>query len=116
MSPPLRASNARAHPSRHIPSGEGPRLPSTARIERALFHRARSASKEGTWLLPPYPSEGARCARTRTHRVIPPLLADCFSILRLFVGTEPQQLRQLRDRVGRAGIQDNQPDAGRLQD
>ena len=31
---------------------EWPRLPSTARIERAQFHRARSASKEGTWLLP----------------------------------------------------------------
>jgi hypothetical protein len=39
-----------------------PRLPSTARIGRALFHRARSASKEGTWPLPPHPSEAARCA------------------------------------------------------
>ena len=29
-----------------------PRLPSTARIGRALVHRARSASKEGTWPLP----------------------------------------------------------------
>ena len=28
------------------------RLPSTARIGQALFHRARSASKEGTWPLP----------------------------------------------------------------
>ena len=26
------------------------------------FHRARSASKEGTWPLPPHPSEAARCA------------------------------------------------------
>ncbi len=30
---------------------EWPRLPFTARIERALFYRARSASKKGTWLL-----------------------------------------------------------------
>jgi hypothetical protein len=43
---------------------EWPRLPSTARIERVQFHRARSASKEGTWPLPPYPSEAARCAST----------------------------------------------------
>jgi hypothetical protein len=28
------------------------------------FHRARSASKEGTWPLPPHPSEAARCAST----------------------------------------------------
>jgi hypothetical protein len=34
--------------SLYLPIGEGPRLPSTARIERAQFHRARSASKEGT--------------------------------------------------------------------
>jgi len=27
-------------------------MPFTARIERALFHRARSASKKGTWPLP----------------------------------------------------------------
>ena len=32
--------------------GEWPRLPSTARIGRAQLHRARSASTEGTWLLP----------------------------------------------------------------
>jgi len=31
---------------------EWPRLPFTARIERAPFHRARSASKKGTWPLP----------------------------------------------------------------
>jgi len=42
--------------------GEWPRLPFTARIERAQFHRARSASKKGTWPLPS-------------------LLADFFSIL-----------------------------------
>jgi hypothetical protein len=34
---------------------EWPRLPSTARIGRAPFHRARSASKEGTWPLPRCP-------------------------------------------------------------
>ena len=37
----------------------------TARVERAQFHRARSASKKGTWPLP------APCS----------LLADFFSIL-----------------------------------
>ena len=31
---------------------EWPRLPFTARIERAQFHRARSASKKGTWPFP----------------------------------------------------------------
>ena len=30
---------------------EWPRLPFTARIERAQFHRARSVSKKGTWPL-----------------------------------------------------------------
>ena len=48
--------------SLHLSLGELPRLPFTARIERAQFHRARSASKKGTWPLPP-------------------LLADFFSIL-----------------------------------
>jgi hypothetical protein len=32
--------------------GEWSRVPFTARIERAQFHRARSASKKGTWPLP----------------------------------------------------------------
>ena len=45
---------------------EWPRLPSTARIGRAQFHRARSASKEGTWPLPPLPSATARSASTET--------------------------------------------------
>ena len=45
---------------------------STARIERAPFHRARSASKEGTWPLPPHPSEAARCASTGIVPAIPP--------------------------------------------
>ena len=48
--------------SLYLSIGEWPRLPFTARIERAQFHRARSASKKGTWPLPP-------------------LLADFFSIL-----------------------------------
>ena len=54
-------------PSNRIPPllktstrGSELRLPFTARIERALFHRARSASKKGTWSLPSHPSEGAR--------------------------------------------------------
>ena len=34
---------------------EWPRLPFTARIEGAQFHRARSASKKGTWPLPSHP-------------------------------------------------------------
>jgi hypothetical protein len=38
--------------SLYLSLGEWPRLPSTARIEQAQFHRARSASKEGTWPLP----------------------------------------------------------------
>jgi len=48
--------------SLYLSLGEWPRLPFTARIERALFHHARSASKKGTWPLPS-------------------LLADFFSIL-----------------------------------
>jgi hypothetical protein len=48
---------------------EWPRLPFTARIGRAPFHRARSASKEGTWPLPPHPSEAARCASTKDTRL-----------------------------------------------
>jgi len=41
----------RSTPSLHPPR-EWPKLPFTARIERAQFHRARSASKKGTWPLP----------------------------------------------------------------
>ncbi len=39
-------------------------MPFTARIERAPFHRARSASEKGTWPLPPHPSQGARSGST----------------------------------------------------
>jgi hypothetical protein len=53
MSPPLRALR------------EALPIPFTARIERAQFHRARSASTKGTWPLPP-------------------MLADFFSILLCF--------------------------------
>src|SRR2546425_2896610 len=59
--------------SLYLPLGEWPRLPSTARIERAPFHCARSASKEGTWPLPPHPSEAARCASTGIVPATPPL-------------------------------------------
>ena len=38
------------YPIHHIE--EWPRLPFTARIERAHSYRARSASKKGTWPLP----------------------------------------------------------------
>jgi hypothetical protein len=43
---------------------EWPRLPFTARIDRAHSDRARSASKKGTWPLPSHPSEAARSAST----------------------------------------------------
>src|SRR5437879_11650405 len=62
----------------YLPLVEWPRLPSTARIERAPFHRARSASKEGTWPLPPHPSEAARCASTG---IVPATPSPFFSIL-----------------------------------
>ena len=32
------------------------------------FHRARSASKKGTWPLPLHPSATARCASTGNHQ------------------------------------------------
>jgi hypothetical protein len=41
------------------------------------FHRARSASKKGTWPLPPHPSEAARCASTEDHQApSPPLFRE----------------------------------------
>jgi hypothetical protein len=56
-------------PNFHIcPRGERPRLPFTARIERAQFHRARSASKKGTCPLLPHRSEAARCASIGDHQ------------------------------------------------
>jgi len=58
--------------------GSGRRLPFTARIERAPFHRARSASKKGTWPLPPHSSQAARCASTGIVPATPPTFsASC---------------------------------------
>jgi hypothetical protein len=65
-------------PIHHIAIRERPRPPSTARIGRAPLHRARSASREGAWPLPPPPSEAARCASTEDHQVPSPLF---FSLL-----------------------------------
>ena len=80
---PLRASFSPAHPlaRRDVPLAlarafqfdkprfrKWPRLAFTARIERAHSDRARSASKKGTWPLPPHPSEAARCASTEDHQ------------------------------------------------
>ena len=65
------------------PLGKGvARLPFTARIERAPFHRARSASKKGTWPLPSGLSEAARCASTEDHQApSPPLLREQSKLL-----------------------------------
>jgi len=51
---PRRASSPGEGPSYslYLSLGEWPRKPFTARIERAQFHRARSAHKKGTWPLP----------------------------------------------------------------
>ena len=43
--------------SPYLPQREWPRLPVTARIERAHSYRARSASKKGTWPLPLLPPQ-----------------------------------------------------------
>jgi hypothetical protein len=48
----VRQSNRIPPRSKHL-LREWSRLPFTARIERLSFHRARSASKKGTWPLPP---------------------------------------------------------------
>ena len=42
------------------------------------LHRARSASKKGTWPLPSHPSEAARCASTG---IVPATSSPLFSIL-----------------------------------
>ncbi len=56
----VRPSNE-AHPLLYLAIlREWPRLPFTARIERAQFHRARSASRKGAWSLPSRPSKLAR--------------------------------------------------------
>ena len=87
VDPRLRASNEdlQFSISLHFPLGEWPRLPFTARIGRAQFHRARSASKKGTWPLLPIllsvrvPRAGGRPGRprlpSRTGDAIPALLS-----------------------------------------
>ena len=64
--------------SLYLSLGERPRLPFTARIERALFHRARSASKKGTW---PFPSRwrafSASCLRCSCKILKVMLDGDC---------------------------------------
>jgi hypothetical protein len=77
---PLRAAFSPAHPlaRRDVPLAQArgfqsslplvkgvARLPFTARIERAQFHRARSASKKGTW---PLPSSSFGGRALREHR------------------------------------------------
>ena len=58
-------ARARAFHPLYRSLGEWPRLPFTARIERAPFHRARSASKKGTW---PLPSSSFGGRALREHR------------------------------------------------
>ena len=53
MSPPTARVEWRPFLILSTSLGEWPRLPFTARIERAHSYRARSASKKGTWPLPP---------------------------------------------------------------
>ena len=49
----------------------------SARLSFHPFHTARSASKKGTWPLPPHPSEAARCASTEDHLApSPPLFRE----------------------------------------
>jgi len=52
-------ATACAYPHTYGPSTslarEWPRLPFTARVKRGPSDGARSASKKGTWLLPPHP-------------------------------------------------------------
>ena len=71
VDPRVRASNEGLPTFPYLSQREWPKLPSTARIERAHSYRARSASKEGTWLLLPHPSQTARCANIM---VLPSLL------------------------------------------
>ena len=56
--------------SLYLSLGERPRMPFTARIERAQFHRARSASKKGTWPLSSILLR-ARVARARGATSLP---------------------------------------------
>ena len=56
--------------------GEWPRLPFTARIERAHSYRARSASKKGTWPLPASPLESCSSADYPLGMELPDLKDD----------------------------------------
>ena len=86
---------ARALNSLVLYLGERPRLPFTARIERAQFHRARSASKKGTWPLPPHP---LRPRVARAKKIISlhpsPFLFICLSQQRLEDGISIQHCFQ----------------------
>src|SRR5437762_13302642 len=53
------AAVERAHSDRARSGSKG-----SAQVSFHSFYRARSASKKGTWLLPPHSSETARCAST----------------------------------------------------
>ena len=70
---PLRASNQSLPVLATYPIMERPRLPFAARIERAHSYRGRSASKEGTWPLPPHSSEAARGASKGIVSATPPI-------------------------------------------
>jgi hypothetical protein len=82
---PMRLSNEALPPSRYITLGEWPRLPSTARVERAHPDRARSASKEGAWPPPliPFQSSSQKLPR-RSHMLLdirPQMLRPCLPII-----------------------------------
>jgi hypothetical protein len=92
---PLRASNEGSHlnnPSKlaYFSLREWPRLPSAARIGRAQFYRARSASKEGTWPLPPH----------RFHLMLQPMLAFWLLSTALPANTASIALRRSRPVTG----------------
>ena len=75
MSPSLRALSAALSILSTLSLREWPRLPFTARIERAQCHRARSASKKGTWPLPSLLADffsSLRGKRLISHRQIEP--------------------------------------------
>jgi len=57
------AAVERAHSDRARSGSKG-----SARVSFHPLHRARSASKKGTWPVPPHPSEAARCASTEDHQ------------------------------------------------
>ena len=64
--PNVRASNEGSPRPRVREHWESSGPLSSASPEEHRLHRTRSASKEGTWPLPPHPSEAARSASRRT--------------------------------------------------